>query len=115
VRAFDPYPHSLYLFLLRTVGIVGLLAVLWFFAQVVIELRRSLSRPDMNAHARSITKAGIMVVAAFLVTQITLEFNRTGTMDYAQFILALLGLFLGVADRHQDAMMEKARNPAGGT
>lgn len=105
VRAFDPYPHSLYLFLLRTVGIVGLLAVLLFFARVVIELRKSLSRPDMSSHSRSIVKAGIVVVGAFLVTQITLEFNRTATMDYAQFILALMGLFVGVSDR------ESAREP----
>ena len=26
--AFDPYPHSLYLYLLRTVGVVGLAAML---------------------------------------------------------------------------------------
>ncbi len=37
---YDPYPHSLYLFLLRTVGIVGLVAVLSFFAWVALELRR---------------------------------------------------------------------------
>lgn len=99
VRAFDPYPHSLYLFLLRTVGVVGLVAMLWFFAQVVLELRKSLRRSDMNERSRAFVKAGIVVVMAFLVTQITLEFNRTGTMDYAQFILALMGLFVGVADR----------------
>lgn len=99
VRAFDPYPHSLYLFLLRTVGIVGLIAVLWFFAQVMIELRKALKRRDIAEHPRALVKAGIVVVGAFLVTQITLEFNRTGTLDYAQFILALMGLFIGVADR----------------
>jgi hypothetical protein len=99
VRAFDPYPHSLYLYLLRTVGIVGLFAVLWFFAQVILELRRSLRRPDINERSRALVKVGIVAVGAFLVTQITIEFNRTGTLDYAQFILALMGLFVGVADR----------------
>ena len=29
----DPYPHSLYLFLLRTIGILGLVPILWFFLQ----------------------------------------------------------------------------------
>lgn len=99
VRAFDPYPHSLYLFLLRTVGIIGLVAMLWFFAQVVFELRKSIKRSNVTEASRAFAKVGIVVVGAFLVTQITLEFNRTGTLDYAQFIFALMGLFLGVADR----------------
>jgi O-antigen ligase len=99
VRPFDPYPHSLYLYLLRTVGIIGLVALLWFFAQVILQLRKSLKRPDMNDRSRALVKAGIVVVGAFLVTQITLEFHRTGTMDYAQFILALMGIFVGIADR----------------
>lgn len=99
VRTFDPYPHSLYLFLLRTVGIVGLIAVIWFFIQVALELRRALQRTNLNARSRVFAKTGIIVIGAFLVTQITLEFNRTGTMDFAQFVLALMGLFLGVADR----------------
>lgn len=96
---FDPYPHSLYLFLLRTVGIVGVLAVTWFFVQVALELRKALRRRDHDEHARAMVKAGIIVVGAFLITQITLEFNRTGTIDYAQFVLALMGLLLGIADR----------------
>jgi len=99
VTAFDPYPHSLYLFLLRTVGIFGLIAVLWFFIQVVVELRNALRMHEKVEYSRAIIKVGMVVVGAFLLTQITLEFNRTGTMDYAQFILALMGLFVGVADR----------------
>lgn len=99
VRTFDPYPHSLYLFLLRTVGIVGLIAVLWFFVQVALELRKSLRRTDLNARGMAFAKSGIVVIGAFLVTQVTLEFNRTATIDFAQFILALMGLLLGMADR----------------
>lgn len=103
VTAFDPYPHSLYLFLLRTVGIVGLVAMIWFFVQVAIELRRSLRRDDLAEAGRAFTKTGIVVIGAFLVSQITLEFNRTATMDYAQFIMALLGLFIGISDRPGNA------------
>jgi O-antigen ligase len=96
---FDPYPHSLYLYLLRTVGIVGLAATLWFFLRVVLEMRRALRRYELDTHERTMLKVGVIVVGAFLVTQITLEFNRTATMDYAQFIFALMGFFVGVADR----------------
>lgn len=96
---YDPYPHSLYLFLLRTVGVVGLCAVLWFFIQVALELRMALRRGLVAGHTRAMVKAGVIVVCAFLVTQVTLEFNRTATIDYAQFVLALMGLLLGVGDR----------------
>lgn len=100
---FDPYPHSLYLFLLRTVGIVGLVAVLWFFIQVAFELRWAMNRGGLGDHARAVVKAGPIVVGAFLVTQVTLEFNRTSTIDYAQFVLALMGLLIGIADRARDS------------
>lgn len=98
---FDPYPHSLYLFLLRTVGIVGLAATLAFFAGVLRELRQALKRGQSDVGTRTVLKAGIVVIGAFLITQITLEFNRTTTMDYAQFILALMGLLVGLANRDQ--------------
>ena len=99
VTIFDPYPHSLYLFLLRTVGIFGLAAMLWFFAQVVLELRGSLRHAELSERSRAFVKTGVVVTGAFLVTQITLEFNRPQTMDYVQYILALMGLFVGVAYR----------------
>lgn len=107
--AFDPYPHSLYLFLLRTVGIVGLAATLWFFARVVLELRSSLKRQDLNDYSRTIIKVGVILVGSFLVTQITLEYNRTATMDYAQFVLALMGLLVGIADRPGASPSNKAQ------
>lgn len=96
---FDPYPHSLYLYLMRTVGIVGLAAMLWFFGNVMVELRRASARDDIGDYPKSMVKVGFVMVGAFLVTQITLEFNRTSTLDYGQFILAFMGLFIGVGDR----------------
>lgn len=116
--AFDPYPHSLYLYLLRTVGVVGLAAMLWFFANVLLELRRGAGRQDIADYPRSMIKAGIVMIGAFLVTQITLEFNRTGTLDYGQFVFALMGFFIGVADRPATAgavavPVAKAPMPAG--
>jgi O-antigen ligase len=112
VTVFDPYPHSLYLFLLRTVGIFGLTAVLFFFGQVSRELFRALGRNGNTEYSRAILKVGMVVIGSFLITQITLEFNRTGTMDYGQFIFALMGLFVGVADRSRPAELA-ARAQAG--
>lgn len=97
--AFDPYPHSMYLFMLRTVGIIGLVALLWFFGQAWRETVMALNRQAANPYRVAVLKIGLVVIVAFLIGQITLEFNRPTTMDYAQFIFALLGLFVGMADR----------------
>jgi len=96
---YDPYPHSLYLYLLRTVGVVGLAAVIWFFVRAWLALYRGLGRHPPDSYGSVILRGGLVAIPAFLVAQITLEFNRTGTIDYAQFIFALAGLLVGVSDR----------------
>lgn len=100
--AVDPYPHSLYLYLLRTVGIMGLIAVVWFFLRVWMTLRRGLKSPLASEYQAAIVRLGLLLVPAFLIAQITLEFNRPTTMDYAQFVFALMGLLIGTSDRARE-------------
>jgi O-antigen ligase len=97
--AYDPYPHSLYLYLLRTVGIFGLIAVIGFFLRIWFVLRHSLRYGSAARYPSGIVRAGLVMIPAFLVAQVTLEFSRPATMDYAQFIFALMGLLVGVSDR----------------
>jgi O-antigen ligase len=99
--AFDPYPHSLYLFLLRTVGIVGLLPVVGFFLATWMLLYAASRRESANRQGSAIVRMGLLLIPAFLVAQITLEFNRPETLDYAHFIFALMGLMVGTADRER--------------
>ena len=94
-----PFPHSLYLFLLCTVGAFGLAAILWFFFQAWRILYATLREVWMPDYQGSLVRLGLVLIPAFLVAQVTLEFNRPQTMDYAQFIFALVGLLIGVADR----------------
>lgn len=97
--AFDPYPHSLYLYLLRTIGALGLVGVIWFFLKVWYMLLRATRSGRLDPYQSAIARLGLLLVPAFLVAQITLEFNRPSTMDYAQFIFALMGLLVGASDR----------------
>lgn len=97
--AFDHYPHSLYLYLLRTVGIFGFLAVIGFFVRTWFVLYRATGRQSITDYRSAIVRLGLFLIPAFLISQITLEFNRPNTMDYAQFIFALMGLLVGVSDR----------------
>lgn len=110
--AYDPYPHSLYLYLLRTVGIVGLMAFLWFFWRTWYTLYGALQRGRLSEYSSAIVRLGLVLIPTFLAAQITLEFNRPGTMDYAQFIFALLGLLVGVSDRVVDSMPQPGAAPA---
>lgn len=109
---YDNYPHSLYLYLLRTVGVFGLVAVLAFFVQAWLICRRSLRR-ESDGYRASIVRLGLFLIPTFLISQITLEFNRPGTMDYAQFIFMLVGLLVGTSDRLGAAPAEKSRARAG--
>jgi O-antigen ligase len=108
---YDPYPHSLYLYLLRTVGIVGLTAVMLFFVRAWLSLRRSAARQTANGTASPLVRAGMIVIPAFLIAQITLEFNRAVSMDYAQFIFALVGLLVGLGDRLSVSSRASAASP----
>jgi O-antigen ligase len=102
--AYDPYPHSLYLFLLRTVGAFGLITMLGFFVRTAFILLSASSSPGETSYGNGFVRLGLALIPAFLVSQITLEFIRPSTMDYAQFILALMGLLVGMADRSQSTV-----------
>ena len=101
----DPYPHSLYLYLLRTIGILGLVPILWFFLQSWRLLYLSQRGAGHSSYASAILRVGMLLIPAFLIAQVTLEFNRPGTIDYTQFIFALVGLLVGVADRSSQAAL----------
>jgi O-antigen ligase len=100
---YDHYPHSLYLYLLRTVGIFGLLAVVGFFMRAWFILLRTPRAGSTEEYALAFTRLGLFLIPAFLISQITLEFHRPSTMDYAQFVFALVGLLVGMSDRVRQA------------
>jgi O-antigen ligase len=94
------YPHNLYLHLLVTVGVVGTLAFLAFFAVVVIRVLRGSSSGEFpSEYERGLVRVGLIVIVGFLVDQLKIEFLRSGTVDYAHFVFALFGLFIGWADQ----------------
>jgi len=97
--SFDNPPHSLYLYLLRTVGVFGLLAVVGFFMRTWFVLYRATGSELVAGYRTAFVRLGLFLIPAFLISQITLEFHRPDTMDYGQFIFALMGLLVGMRDR----------------
>jgi len=89
------YPHSLYLFILYTTGVIGMLAYgAWAFSYWVslCSLRR---RWDDSRYrvAKGLPTLGMMIFVVFLVDQFKVEFLRYYFLDYQHFLAALFGMF----------------------
>ena len=78
--------------------------MLWFFVSVWRIAYRALATQQMSEYHSALVRMGLFIVPAFLAAQITLEFNRSATIDYAQFIFALMGLIVGLSDRGHDTL-----------
>lgn len=94
-----PYPHNLYLYLLYSTGVVGLVAFLSLLASLAISLWRAHKPRAVRALDEGLPTLGLLVLMAFMVDQIKVEFLRFELSDYWQWIFALFGLFMGTADR----------------
>jgi len=93
------YPHNLYLHLLLTVGVFGTACMLFFLFYAAWRVYQGGRRGSFNnPYERGWVVVGWLVLAAFLVDELKIEFLRDTTVDYAHFVFALFGLFLGAAD-----------------
>lgn len=91
---YDNFPHSLYLYLLRTVGVIGLIAFIYFFASIFLVKAKSLDSLGPCEFSRSRFLKLLTVV--FLINQVFLEFMRISFMDLVQFVFLIFGIYTGV-------------------
>lgn len=104
------YPHNLYLHLLVTVGVVGTLCMLYLLIGIVWRVYMGAKNGRyVSEYERGWVYVGVLVLVAFLVDELKIEFLRFTTVDYAHFVFLLFGLFLGRAD----AAMNRARISSG--
>ena len=89
------YPHNLYLFILYTTGVVGLLAYGIWASSYWIALCRLRRRWDDARYrvAKGLPTLGMIVFVAFLVDQYKVEFLRHYLLDYQHYLAALFGMF----------------------
>jgi O-antigen ligase len=95
----QPYPHSLYLFLLVTIGVVGLIAFLIFLITPLVRCWRVSRKLGTGNREGVFARLGFLIFSVILVDQIKVEFMRIGLVDYWHFVFALLGVFAAVCDR----------------
>jgi O-antigen ligase len=94
-----PYPHNLYLYLLVTVGILGTVCMLFFLFGVASRVYQGAKRGYFSSeYERGWVLVGTIVIVAFLVDELKIEFLRYTTVDYGHFVFALFGIFLGWSD-----------------
>lgn len=91
------HPHNLYLFLLYTVGIVGLIAYLLLFAGIFRHLWRARRHSFNDKLIQGLPRVGIVLLVVFLIDQIKVEFLRFSLADYQQYMFALWGFLLAAA------------------
>ncbi|MCD4736188.1 MAG: O-antigen ligase family protein [Bacteroidales bacterium] len=91
------YPHNLYLYILYTLGIVGLFAYSVLGIRYMTILRGLDSKPDKSDHFLSgLPKLGIIVFVIFLIDQMKIEFLRDHLLDYQHYLSVLFGMFCGL-------------------
>lgn len=112
------HPHNLYLFLLYTVGIVGLVAYLILFAAIYRYLWGARNNNFKDELVRGLPRLGIVLMTVFLVDQMKVEFLRFALADYQQYMYAIWGFLLaavGVLKQEQKYTEESIKGPDAGS
>lgn len=91
------HPHNLYLFLLYTVGVVGLIAYLLLFVRIFLHLWQARRYRLDDRLIQGLPRVGVVLLVVFLIDQIKVEFLRFTLADYQQYMFALWGFLLAAA------------------
>jgi O-antigen ligase len=95
------WPHNLYLYLLYTVGVVGLTAWLIFFAAMAYRVIKGLRTPNLPGEqdlSKGLVKLGAIMIPIILIDQLKIEFLRSQLIDYWHYLFALFGIWIALAD-----------------
>lgn len=92
------YPHNLYLFLLYTVGVVGLVAYLGFFGSMYRQFWQAKRYRSDDPLLNGIPRLAIVLLVVFLVDQLKIEFLRFKLNDAQNYLFALWAILLAFSD-----------------
>lgn len=93
------YPHSLYLFILYTTGLVGLLAYsVWAVTYWKVLCRERRRKRFVSGIGLGLPTLGMIVFSLFLIDQFKVEFLRVYLLDYQHYLAALFGMFAAIGN-----------------
>jgi O-antigen ligase len=94
------YPHNLYLHLLLTIGLLGAVCMLAFLFVAAWRIYQGVTRGKHDSdYEHGLVLVGVILSVAFFIDELKIEFLRHSSIDYAHFVFAQFGIFLGLADR----------------
>lgn len=94
-HVFMPYPHSLYLFVLYTIGAAGLLVLAVAFLALLSLFLSGMRNRHTDIFVRGTPKLALLVLTIIAIDQIKVSMMRFNLSDYQQYIAAVLGMFVG--------------------
>ena len=92
-----PQPHSVYMYLMYTIGSVGLFAYFIFFLSIWRHFSRASKIDTDDKFLDGLPRLGIIILLMIAISQIRMEMFRFITSDYQQFIFMLLAGLLALA------------------
>lgn len=104
------FPHNLYLYLLCTVGIVGLSGYIVFWLSMLFSVGTGTSGRTGDDLLDHFPKLSLLLILYILFDQIKIEYARYNCVDYAHFLFALFGLFLGMSERKRRLLGQSSTN-----
>lgn len=93
------YPHSLYLYLPITLGVIGLAAYVFFFWSYARQFVGTTRLQTEDAFIQGIPRLSLLVLAIFLVSEGRIEFLRFKLVDYQNYLFIVLAAMLALNDR----------------
>ncbi len=102
------YPHNLYLFLLYSLGLVGFLAWMTWFATLGLHWLRAARCERAQDMASEFPRLGVVFLLTFLFDSMKIEFLRFQVLDYQHYLFALWAIFAAFSIN----AMQRYRQPA---
>ena len=99
---FMPYPHSTYLFILYTLGAVGLTAHIIFMAALLLRVRRGMSNKHPDDFLRGVPKLSMLILTLVIIDQAKVSMFRFNLSDYQQYTFALFAGLLALTNMTQN-------------
>jgi len=98
-ESMPAFPHNLYLHLLYTLGIPGLILYLAFFWRLGNQMWTARTLNIGDPFRNGMPRLGLVVLVAFLVDQFKIEFLRTQNTDIQHYLFTVWAFALAASDR----------------
>ena len=110
-HVFIRYPHNLYLFLLFTIGIPGLVLFMFVVGTFFSRCWRAMSRSNGPPFFSDLARTGVIVIMLFVIDGIKIDQMRLDFSDYWHFFFGLCGMFMAACAKVKDKPpLEAAKN-----